>query len=402
MRTRSSRRRPLLLVPLLLVALLLPASPASAHHGSSGRQSVTAANRSSLELFAEAVLAYEHNAQRRAGNTRDGVRYGDVDRVPAMTAHTDIATVARRWSSTFSRSNFRHNPSFGDQLGGWRNGGAVGENIAWATVSTRGSTPTTDEVHTAVKRVLNSWWRSTGHRRAWMSPRYDQFAVGVSLRKDGGRWILHATTNFRDHDGSSLSGHAAYPVGGHQPPDEHDHGREHTLRPTRFADVGADHVFRVPVARMDAKGYTSGCDTILFCVDGRLTRGQMAKFLDLALDLPNGRTRFRDTRGHVFEQHIAALADAGITDGCGNGNFCPDAPITRGQMAKFLDRALRLPRGTKRFEDTRGHVFEAHIAAIADRGITTGCNSAGTRFCPNATVTRGQLAGFLDKADLLD
>lgn len=45
---------------------------------------------------------------------------------------------------------------------------------------------------------------------------------------------------------------------------------------------------------------------------------------------------------HAFYQFIEALAKSGITGGCGGGNFCPDAPLTRGQMAVFLSKALGL------------------------------------------------------------
>ena len=48
---------------------------------------------------------------------------------------------------------------------------------------------------------------------------------------------------------------------------------------------------------------------------------------------------------HAFYQFIEALAASGITVGCGNGNFCPDAPLTRGQMAVFLAKALGLHFG---------------------------------------------------------
>ncbi len=46
--------------------------------------------------------------------------------------------------------------------------------------------------------------------------------------------------------------------------------------------------------------------------------------------------------GHPFFQYVEALADSGITAGCGGGNYCPDAPVTRGQMAVFLAKALGL------------------------------------------------------------
>ena len=46
--------------------------------------------------------------------------------------------------------------------------------------------------------------------------------------------------------------------------------------------------------------------------------------------------------GHPQFQFIQALVDAGITAGCGSGNYCPDNPLTRGQMAVFLSKALGL------------------------------------------------------------
>ncbi|HEY4228668.1 MAG TPA: S-layer homology domain-containing protein [Thermoanaerobaculia bacterium] len=45
---------------------------------------------------------------------------------------------------------------------------------------------------------------------------------------------------------------------------------------------------------------------------------------------------------HLFYQYIEALSASGITAGCGDGKFCPDAPLTRGQMAVFLSFALGL------------------------------------------------------------
>jgi len=45
---------------------------------------------------------------------------------------------------------------------------------------------------------------------------------------------------------------------------------------------------------------------------------------------------------HPFFQYIEALSKSGITGGCGGGNYCPDNPVTRGQMAVFLAKALGL------------------------------------------------------------
>ena len=46
--------------------------------------------------------------------------------------------------------------------------------------------------------------------------------------------------------------------------------------------------------------------------------------------------------GHPLHRFVEALFAAGITGGCGGGNYCPDAALTRGQMAVFLSTALGL------------------------------------------------------------
>jgi hypothetical protein len=112
--------------------------------------------------------------------------------------------------------------------------------------------------------------------------------------------------------------------------------------------------------------------------------------------------RFIDTPGTVFEEDIDWIAKRGITRGCNppdNTRFCPDDPVTRGQMAAFLARAFDLDSGAVSFDDTAGSVFAADIAALARAGITRGCNPPdNTRFCPDDPVTRGQMAAFLRRA----
>jgi len=45
---------------------------------------------------------------------------------------------------------------------------------------------------------------------------------------------------------------------------------------------------------------------------------------------------------HPFFRFIEALASAGITGGCGTGSYCPNNPVTRGEMAVFFATALGL------------------------------------------------------------
>ncbi len=56
-----------------------------------------------------------------------------------------------------------------------------------------------------------------------------------------------------------------------------------------------------------------------------------------------GTATFNDVpTGHPQFQFIEALVASGVTAGCGAGNYCPDANLTRGQMAVFLSKALGL------------------------------------------------------------
>jgi hypothetical protein len=70
----------------------------------------------------------------------------------------------------------------------------------------------------------------------------------------------------------------------------------------------------------------------------------MAAFLVRAMGYSDvGSVDFVDDNGSVFESDIERLAEAGVTRGCNpptNDQFCPDEPVTRGQMAAFLHRAL--------------------------------------------------------------
>lgn len=121
-----------------------------------------------------------------------------------------------------------------------------------------------------------------------------------------------------------------------------------------------------------------------------------------AAALPPGGT-FIDDNGNVHEANIEAIAAAGITRGCNppvNDRFCPDGSVTRGQMAAFLVRALDLPDASVDFfVDDGGSVFESNINALALAGITRGCNPPDNdRFCPDREVRRDEMASFLARA----
>ena len=99
------------------------------------------------------------------------------------------------------------------------------------------------------------------------------------------------------------------------------------------------------------------------------------------------------------EGALNRLAAADVLRGCGPESACPDQPVTRGQFAALLRRALDVPNtAVDQFVDDNGGVFEADINAIAAIGITRGCHNTADHFCPTEPVFRDQAATLLARA----
>ncbi|MTV27244.1 hypothetical protein FTX61_17760 [Nitriliruptoraceae bacterium ZYF776] len=144
---------------------------------------------------------------------------------------------------------------------------------------------------------------------------------------------------------------------------------------------------------------TQGYDDRTFRPSNDVTRAQVATFLGRALELsPSTGSAFRDVGGSPHEGYIYALVEAGILNGYGD-TFRPNEPLRREHMAAILTRALELdldPAAGGAFSDVRGYVGE--IGALRTAGITGGCGTNPLRYCPESSVTRGQMATFLMNA----
>ena len=144
------------------------------------------------------------------------------------------------------------------------------------------------------------------------------------------------------------------------------------------------------------------CDTDRFCSDTPMRRWVMAVWINRALGLEEpavgGSGVFTDVGYVWWAGHVERLTDLGVTVGCdrGSNRYCPYEPVTRGQMATFLVRAFDLPPvSTTAFNDVEGSVHAASIESLAAAGITAGCATYLDYYCPEAPVTRGQMATFL-------
>jgi hypothetical protein len=178
-----------------------------------------------------------------------------------------------------------------------------------------------------------------------------------------------------------------------------------------FSDVPASHWAWQHIESIYNAGITSGCSAspLMYCPDKLVTRAEMAVFLLRGI---HGSTyNPPSSTGLIFtdvpvdfwaSKWIEQLADEGITSGCAPGLYCPNNPITRAQMAIFLLRAKYganytppLATGSV-FGDVPINEFAAAwIEQLTTEGITSGCGEGN--YCPNAVVTRAQMAIFIQK-----
>ncbi len=119
--------------------------------------------------------------------------------------------------------------------------------------------------------------------------------------------------------------------------------------PLTFTDTAGDFA-RYWIEALKNDGITSGCGPSLYCPAASTTRAEMAIFLlrskHGASYVPPAAsgTLFTDVPSNYWAANwIEQLANEGITSGCGGSNYCPDAPVTRAQMAVFLVRTFNLP-----------------------------------------------------------
>ncbi len=190
------------------------------------------------------------------------------------------------------------------------------------------------------------------------------------------------------------------------------------------ATYGLDTLTSIRVAARNTSGSvatveivgTAGGDTVTLLKTGGTVSsdlGLLSRYFNVSWPDPAatptggtaGVTVFTDIAGSVHAADIETIAALGITKGCNpptNDRFCPDDPVTRGQMAAFLHRALDglVPVGAAvGFVDDDGSTFEADIEWLGATGITKGCNPpTNDRFCPDDVVSRAQMASFLARA----
>lgn len=118
---------------------------------------------------------------------------------------------------------------------------------------------------------------------------------------------------------------------------------------TTFKDITPAISHYEAVKSLVEHGIINGYEDGTFRPNASLTRGQAAKILANALDLDTSskELKFKDvTSKSGYIGAINALVNAGIINGYEDNTFKPNAPLTRGQMAKVLVNAFGLEKST--------------------------------------------------------
>ncbi|MGG3988449.1 Ig-like domain-containing protein [Bacillus smithii] len=165
-----------------------------------------------------------------------------------------------------------------------------------------------------------------------------------------------------------------------------------------FNDVNKN--YEKAVSELYSKGIVKGVSKTEFGTYKTLKRGDAAVIIARALNLDTKNAPdagFKDVNSSI-KGAVNALVAKGIISGVSKDKFNPDAPLTRGQMAKILvnaypslkDKAKETP-----FTDlTAG--FKPYIEALYGAGIAGGTSK--TTYGTNQNITRGDFAKLLYKA----
>jgi hypothetical protein len=174
-----------------------------------------------------------------------------------------------------------------------------------------------------------------------------------------------------------------------------------------FTDVPRSGAFYRFVETVLHKAVTGGCGPTTYCPLASTTREQMAVFALVSKEGAGyappacGTPMFGDVpASSPFCRWIEELARRGVVGGCGGGNYCPSAAVTREQMAIFALKTLEGPAytppacGAPMYSDVPAtSPFCPYIEELTRRGVVSGCG--GGNYCPSAAVSREQMSVFL-------
>ena len=171
-----------------------------------------------------------------------------------------------------------------------------------------------------------------------------------------------------------------------------------------FEDIPVDTWYTGAVKYVTDFGYMSGTGNYKFSPDATVTRGMIAQILYAAEGKPavSGNSKFTDVKaGKWYANAVNWAASKGLVSGVGNGQFRPEAPITREQMVAILYKYAEMKEyDLSATADLSKYPDQAKISKWAvtamkwgvDHGVVSGTNSG---IEPQGNATRAQIAVIL-------
>jgi hypothetical protein len=112
-----------------------------------------------------------------------------------------------------------------------------------------------------------------------------------------------------------------------------------------FTDVPASYLYFPWIQKMQDLGIGLPCSLTQYCPDSAVTRGIMSVLIirsRFGVSIPTNYPTtpyFTDVpASHPYFPWTQKMKQLGITSGCSATTYCPDDPVTRGQMAVFIIR----------------------------------------------------------------
>ncbi|NHI77416.1 S-layer homology domain-containing protein [Lactococcus petauri] len=168
-----------------------------------------------------------------------------------------------------------------------------------------------------------------------------------------------------------------------------------------FKDV-SQSLYKNYISWIYSRGITTGYTPTTYNPGGYVTRGEMAVFLHRLAGTPSYKAPFNVyTDVNQYKNQILWLTATTVSNGTAP-HYNPNGNVTRGQMAAFLHRMAKVSgnapisgKYNTKFVDSKNHMFANDIGWLSSKGITTGYTP--TTFRPDAYVTRGEMAAFLQR-----